>query len=331
MKAPRCFSMIAGLMALPLSLLGHMPKVDYEFTATYEDRGIFSRKGSKLSGVCIDGEVYEPVEVFCESGPVCFYYYRVLKHDKAKRPLTEEAETWLQEKLLKVPMVRSPALSDSAAQDAYEFRCVCVKWLEDYRLEAGRLFMEYKDNSEDVARLQSVCNVYNKVIGSQWLKRVRNARGRELDKAKLGLLEMLIKPKFWREQDDRYLFVLQSCSQARPYGGYFDNVSQSDLMSAIEAAYEPLIDKMLNKIRSADSEKEGELRKKEKRELRRVRKLAEEANEMAIAAKIQADQNSGENSDGVGFVVIPSTGADGEESVRVIGNGGVSIKRTRKK
>ena len=78
-----------------------------------------------------------------------------------------------------------------------------------------------------------------------------------------------------------------------------------------------MIDLKLKNGRGDDSENEDV--KKAKKEARRARKLAEEANETAIAAKIQAQraaQNSGECS--AGYYTIPA----GNGKARLIGGGG---------
>ena len=61
----KSFVFVLILVVLVLPLLGYLPKVSYETITTYEDHGVFSTKGSKVSGVSIEGESYDLSEVLC--------------------------------------------------------------------------------------------------------------------------------------------------------------------------------------------------------------------------------------------------------------------------
>lgn len=298
----KSFFFVLILVVLVLPLLGYLPKVSYETITTYEDHGVFSTKGSKVSGVSIEAESYDLSEVLCECGPVCFYYYRVLKHEKAKRPLSEDAEDWLRKNLVADPVFRKPGASGQGA-DAYDFVCGCLKMLNEYRFEIGRLFAEYRECGVDVARLKPVCDEYNKVAGSKLWKKIYAARGQVLERQKPDLQGLLLKRPHWRTGREYYHMKMAN--------------KQSNIMNAIEESYGCLIDLKLKNGRGDDSENEDV--KKAKKEARRARKLAEEANETAIAAKIQAQraaQNSGECS--AGYYTIPA----GNGKARLIGGGG---------
>ena len=199
----KSFFFVLILVVLVLPLLGYLPKVSYETITTYEDHGVFSTKGSKVSGVSIEGESYDLSEVLCECGPVCFYYYRVLKHEKAKRPLSEDAEDWLRKNLVADPVFRKPGASGQGA-DAYDFVCGCLKMLNEYRFEIGRLFAEYRECGVDVARLKPVCDEYNKVAGSKLWKKIYAARGQVLERQKPDLQGLLLKRPHWRTGREYY-------------------------------------------------------------------------------------------------------------------------------
>lgn len=218
----KSFFFVLILVVLVLPLLGYLPKVSYETITTYEDHGVFSTKGSKVSGVSIEGESYDLSEVLCECGPVCFYYYRVLKHEKAKRPLSEDAEDWLRKNLVADPVFRKPGASGQGA-DAYDFVCGCLKMLNEYRFEIGRLFAEYRECGVDVARLKPVCDEYNKVAGSKLWKKIYAARGQVLERQKPDLQGLLLKRPHWRTGREYYHMKMAN--------------KQSNIMNAIEESW----------------------------------------------------------------------------------------------